>query len=911
MSASKTVFHWKFDSQNRIVSGDVALDSYDATKPQLVYWSLNCAPQQQWRRVHVHTGPSQGVHVLSYNIAFNNNDQANIKHIAAFVQLHGTDVVCFQEVNPASRQTLVSALDHDYVHASGKYVEHNHDTMLFVSKRHQNIRFESHPLEPHKKRTVLYTTFQVSDSLSVACATAHLESEFFTQEATDLKADQLRLVAARLCAIPKMQMYIFAGDMNLTGGPWLTQENDAVARAGFLDVFTQRPGFCVTENNKEWAETDATWCSPENPMIRKLQNIHNEHHRPDRMLLLDAGNALPVIKSSHVVRKNWSDHYGIMATLVARPSASLAAGVVLGHAIGDALGTTYEFLIATKAQKLMHENTHDGHLRMVGDGPFEVAKGMVTDDTELSMALFTSLESTGGRVDKEDIAKRCVDWLRSPDVGTTTRKALNAGLQGPGVSGTFFDTTSANACKTSTSNGALMRVAPLALVMQHVHDEVVLYRHVREVARITHAHPLVHQICAIYVRILVELLRGGSVHDALLVASKFNGVSGTEPIRVHVTALLALSTLIELPARLPLFEGKENVKPDDTDHQGDISIAFVLGLHAVLHATSFEQGLCNVLRRGGDTDTTGAIAGALLGARFGVHQMPADWVEGVLNADSRTRQHYAYLDKMPQLVERANALSTNLLLVATLNIGVHLQSNLLEGSDGDMTLRCREHYPTDDKVSTCTLNAAHMLAAKHVDVVGIQEAKNAIDRFHQTMSATRPYQMVRAGASAVLWNAVTMGSGVQIPLDVSVHRNLRSVCAVYFPRHDLLFLSIWLDHFSERVEAIEALNPQLKKTCRVPARVMVAMDANDSDATMKRREIRLFNKILQLPTQDTLRTCCEDSTYAYEGDYIYDSQHKSIWYGIPDQLDGATQLYSDHLPVMLSTMVENKPHVIL
>jgi cyanophycinase-like exopeptidase len=70
------------------------------------------------------------------------------------------------------------------------------------------------------------------------------------------------------------------------------------------------------------------------------------------MLLLDAGNTLPVIKSSHVVRTHWSDHYGIMATLIIRPSASLAAGVVLGHAIGDAVGTAYEFSTATKTQKL-------------------------------------------------------------------------------------------------------------------------------------------------------------------------------------------------------------------------------------------------------------------------------------------------------------------------------------------------------------------------------------------------------------------------------------------------------------------------------------------------------------------------------------------------------------------------------
>jgi hypothetical protein len=93
------------------------------------------------------------------------------------------------------------------------------------------------------------------------------------------------------------------------------------------------------------------------------------------------------------------------------------------------------------------------------------------------------------------------------------------------------------------------------------------------------------------------------------------------------------------------------------------------------------------------------------------------------------------------------------------------------------------------------------------------------------------------------------------------------------------------------VEAIEALDPQLQKACRVPARVMVAMDANDHQSIMKRREIRLFDHRLRLPTQDTLRTCCEDSQYASEGDYIHDSLHSSIWYGIPDQLESTRIIY--------------------
>ncbi len=165
--------------------------------------------------------------------------------------------------------------------------------------------------------------------------------------------------------------------------------------------------------------------------------------------------------------------------------------------------------------------------------------------------------------------------------------------------------------------------------------------HVREVAQITHAHPLVHHICAIYVRILVELLRGGSVHDALRSASQMNVASGTTPLQAHVTALIQLSTETKLPVYFPVFEETELFQPDDTDHQGNISIAFVLGVHAVLHATSFEQGVCSVVERGGDTDTAGAIAGALLGARFGVHQMRVD--RGLANTPTLRvfRQHVA------------------------------------------------------------------------------------------------------------------------------------------------------------------------------------------------------------------------------------------------------------------------------
>ncbi len=51
-----------------------------------------------------------------------------------------------------------------------------------------------------------------------------------------------------------------------------------------------------------------------------------------------------------------------------------------------------------------------------------------------------------------------------------------------------------------------------------------------------------------------------------------------------------------------------------------------LALWASESAGSFEAGLDAVIRTGGDTDTNAAIAGGLLGARFGLAGIPGDWL---------------------------------------------------------------------------------------------------------------------------------------------------------------------------------------------------------------------------------------------------------------------------------------------
>jgi ADP-ribosylglycohydrolase len=52
-----------------------------------------------------------------------------------------------------------------------------------------------------------------------------------------------------------------------------------------------------------------------------------------------------------------------------------------------------------------------------------------------------------------------------------------------------------------------------------------------------------------------------------------------------------------------------------------------VGLQTVAQARSFEEGLFRVMALGGDTDTNGAVAGALLGAALGSGRLPAEWLE--------------------------------------------------------------------------------------------------------------------------------------------------------------------------------------------------------------------------------------------------------------------------------------------
>jgi ADP-ribosyl-[dinitrogen reductase] hydrolase len=263
---------------------------------------------------------------------------------------------------------------------------------------------------------------------------------------------------------------------------------------------------------------------------------------------------------------------------------SCCKAVFLGVAVGDALGAPVEFMTSGEIAKKY------GWLNeMVGGGWLRLKPGQVTDDTEMTLCLARGIATAGGW-DLRAIAGKFADWLKSRpvDVGDTCRRGIrNFMLKGELE-------TPPN--QWDAGNGALMRVTPLALYT--LGSEELLQKYSIEHGHLTHNHPLSDAACVTY---------GRMIQMALLGAEKSR-------LRREADKLIA-----EFPAfRYTPYPGLATGYVVDT-----LQTVF----HYFFRSRSFEECITSTVNQGGDADTTGAIAGGLAGAYYGLEEIPRRWLK--------------------------------------------------------------------------------------------------------------------------------------------------------------------------------------------------------------------------------------------------------------------------------------------
>lgn len=271
--------------------------------------------------------------------------------------------------------------------------------------------------------------------------------------------------------------------------------------------------------------------------------------------------------------------------------ADRAVAAYLGLAIGDALGATVEFM--TPAE-IRHQ--HGTHREIRGGGWLRLKPGQVTDDTTMSLALGRAILDCGGRVEPLACARAFDAWMRAKpvDIGNTVRRNL--------VTFRHSGDPVAPPSEHDAGNGAAMRVLPVALATLDAPAATVLAA-TRAQAHVTHHNAVSDAACDALTAMLQSALKVGA--------------GGTADWAHHAAALVA-----QQPAYA--FAGRRRENPS-----GYVVETLQAVLQALFATDNFEDCLVDVVNRGGDADTTGAICGMLAGARYGLAAIPRRWLKAL------------------------------------------------------------------------------------------------------------------------------------------------------------------------------------------------------------------------------------------------------------------------------------------
>ena len=306
-------------------------------------------------------------------------------------------------------------------------------------------------------------------------------------------------------------------------------------------------------------------------------------------------------------------------------------GLMVGVAAGNLLGIPVE-----------GRSKEDVRARFP-DGVNDIsARGGYPDDDDLAQSIIVAEAAEEGPLDVEDLGHRFWEWgeLNGLGMGNLTSQVLN--LFGGSYPqrlrhGTIDDVRQPMGMAIedasreawggrNAGNGALMRCAPIAVRWRD--DAAAIARNSIISAVPTHWDTRCGWSCVVLNIGIAAALRGETIEADALIAAAEEAVQPSLPelSQFGYEAGMPHSVRIAVAKAASLNLG--DIEFDGWD-MGFTLLALEAGLISLWHAPDFERGLRAVVEAGGDTDTNGAVAGAVLGARFGIDAIPQRWRERV------------------------------------------------------------------------------------------------------------------------------------------------------------------------------------------------------------------------------------------------------------------------------------------
>ncbi len=317
-------------------------------------------------------------------------------------------------------------------------------------------------------------------------------------------------------------------------------------------------------------------------------------------------------------------------------------GCLLGGAVGDALGAPVEFLDLDEIVRAY------GEAGIRDYAPAYGKLGAITDDTQMTLftaeALLSAHVAAALHSQEPDFFRAAATsyarWLMTQEnsrlvspgsakVSWLLQQKKLFSRRAPGTTClSALHSSSGKATRATNDSkgcGGVMRIAPVGMYFAHSlgrerHPDRLLpniFATGNDLAAITHGHPSGCLSAGVLAVIVSLVLVGGALTEAIHAAK--------EELRKHPSHKETLSA-VEKAERLAKSRPRERSALRELGKGFVAEEALAMGIYCALGARDFEDGIVLAVNHSGDSDSTGAITGNLLGAAAGIEAIPERWL---------------------------------------------------------------------------------------------------------------------------------------------------------------------------------------------------------------------------------------------------------------------------------------------
>lgn len=290
-------------------------------------------------------------------------------------------------------------------------------------------------------------------------------------------------------------------------------------------------------------------------------------------------------------------------------SKNLIKSILLGVAVGDALGVPVEF----KSREFLTTHPVTG---MMGYGTHTQPPGTWSDDTSLSLCL---AESILEGLDLNQLAQKIIAWKNEGymtphgnmfDIGGTTRAAIEKMENGitPELCGFSHE--------NDNGNGSLMRILPLLVLTKDLTLEE-RFELTRKISSLTHSHIRSVLACHYYLEFAKKILEGKTPKESYFeMQTEFSDFILLKQINPNEIA--KFNRLVNGA----IFDLSEN----EIQSSGYVIHSLEASLWCLLTTDNYKEAVLKAVNLGSDTDTTAAITGGLAVLTYGENSIPKEWI---------------------------------------------------------------------------------------------------------------------------------------------------------------------------------------------------------------------------------------------------------------------------------------------